>query len=835
MTKAGEMIISGFVSKIISDIVDIPENPIKDAIRNADKKGRGGNQSIETRIYQVTIDAIKEFTQKDYKGQDVLYDAAESIIRGFKNSNNNIEAVRVGLKMLVSQVTSETCVDFLKILQHEICMDENDILYKEIILNQGGETFEAVREGSSESNRNHEETHRKLDYAIEGIDSIDKKMDEIANNEAKHYEILIKNRAEEYADKWDKNVFLNDFNEEDENAGVNIKLKDIYRDECLPHYIWKTNSKPSDRLGDLLAKYVIDKNGRKMLLILGQPGIGKSTLITWMLANLIGKKEDIYVYQFAFDLKNVNWESDNILYEIFEVLNLRYDELENKTLILDGFDEIYVKGDRGRILKKINQELKQMNFLQDFHLCFTSRVNYVDRTQLEGNDYITLQTWNEQQIKYFCEIYGKEIIRKDSGIENKMISEIQINKIIEKKEIFGIPLILYMILALNVAVEKHSSIVDIYDQIFSLTNGSIYERYYDAEHRINAPEIKRYIHNIFQKIAFWIFENNADKASIPQEKFVEICDDEMKKIGKNGKDIQSDVLIGNYFLLIKNCEGEGTEELQFVHRSIYEYFVAVYFSVSISNLTSKEEVAGKLGELLKTGRLSKQILEFVKYKFDKIRKYNLADITRDVFNIMLKDGMTYHMGKPIFNAMDQEMNIFANMLEVVLLWNSALGKLNFRIASYLMYNYLPRLNLKGIILKDECLNWVQLPVTNLEGADLEGVNLEGAYLSGSNLKGAYLSKAFLMGANMTSADLRNAYMVGAWLSYEHLISLESTKKEYLSIVKLEGANLENVIFDEEQVNWLSEKYDLSNSMVYLSETDETIGYGEYCIRKQKPK
>ena len=179
MTIAEEMIIGGFVSKIVSDIVDIPENPIKDAIRNADKKRKEKDQSIETRIYQVTIDAIKEFTKREYKGQDVLYDAAESIIMGFKNSNNNAEAVRVGLKMLASQVTSETCEDFLKTLQHEICMDENDILYKEIILNQGGQTFEAVREGFSESNRNHEETHKKLDHVIEGIDSINEKINSI--------------------------------------------------------------------------------------------------------------------------------------------------------------------------------------------------------------------------------------------------------------------------------------------------------------------------------------------------------------------------------------------------------------------------------------------------------------------------------------------------------------------------------------------------------------------------------------------------------------------------------------------------------------------------------
>ena len=48
-----------------------------------------------------------------------------------------------------------------------------------------------------------------------------------------------------------------------------------------------------------------------MLFILGQPGIGKSTLITWITAHfidsVINNINDILVYQFASDLKNVDW------------------------------------------------------------------------------------------------------------------------------------------------------------------------------------------------------------------------------------------------------------------------------------------------------------------------------------------------------------------------------------------------------------------------------------------------------------------------------------------------------------------------------------------------
>jgi len=924
-----EMVISGFVSKVVNDCGDI----LKKRIKDADKNRKSGVQNIETRIYQVTIDALNEFTKDTYKEQDALYDTAENILKGFKScKDDNVEAVRTGLKMLVSQVTSDTCKDFLGTLCHEICTDENGILYKEIVLIQQEKTNENITEGFRNNTRNHEKAQEKLNEIQISINDLKEKQDIKGNHELENSnKIPIKNRAEEYAQKWNKNVFLNDFNEEDENAGVNIKLRDIYKEICLPHYIWKTNTKPSNKLRNLLTKYLIDNNGRKMLLILGQAGIGKSTLITWIMANLVEKKDNIYVYQFASDLKKINWLGDDILSEILKTLRLRYGELENKTLILDGFDELYVKGNRERILVKLNQELKGDGHLQKLFLIITCRENYVHQSHLKDIEYITLQAWNEDQIKSFCEIYGKESTRKNS--------ERKINKIIEKKEIFGIPLVLYMVLALNINVEENSSTVDIYDQVFSLEEGGIYDRYYDREHRTNLPDIKGYIHRISQRIAFWIFENNADEAFIPQKKFQEICNNEAYELKKKGEDIQSDTLIGNFFKL-KHYEGIKADELQFVHRSIYEYFFVLYFFETIHNLTSKERTAGKLGKLLKDGYLSEQILEFIKCKFDKMKRYNWPDFMKKVFNIMLRDGMIYHVGIPCKNAIRRERNIFSNMLKVVGLWNLDLGNLNDNISIYLQCNKEDALNLRGIRLVDEnsdienlvikyesridlegvylskaslnkaILRGVNLSRADLRGADLREADLRGADLSKADLREANLSKANLRGADLRKADLRGAdlreadlsktnlrktylneanlskadleeadlseaslievnlkrtylnrvglrradlrgsYLSGADLSEADLSGVD-LRGSYLSGADLSGADLSGadlsgadlretylgevhlsgVIFDEDQVNSLCKKYDLIDSRVYISETDEVISYRKYCIRK----
>ncbi len=292
------------------------------------------------------------------------------------------------------------------------------------------------------------------------IDGLKERQDIMGNHESENSDkISIKNRAEEYADKWSKNVFLNNFNKRDKNAGVNIKLKDLYLEKHLPHYIWKTDDEPLEDLRDLLSEYIVDNDDRKMLLILGQPGIGKSTLITWIMANLVEKEENIYVYQFASDLKNINWQDGNILSGILKTLGLGYEELENKSLILDGFDEIYASSDRERILNKLNQELAEMNILKRFSLIMTCRENYVAKLKNIECDFITLQTWDDDQIKSFCEIYGKK--------STSTVSETKIDRILENKEVFGIPLILYMLLALNITIEENVSLVEVYDQIFS--------------------------------------------------------------------------------------------------------------------------------------------------------------------------------------------------------------------------------------------------------------------------------------------------------------------------------------------------------------------------------
>ncbi len=153
-----------------------------------------------------------------------------------------------------------------------------------------------------------EDTRKRLDKVEKNTQAIYEKINE-ATVVQYQYEKPRKteSRMQEYANKWNDNMFLNNFAQWDENAGKNVKLGDVYIEAHLPHFIWRANKKKTDGLKTLLQKYTRnDYDRNQMLLILGQPGIGKSTLVTWMTANFPDRAKDILVYQFASDLKNVD-------------------------------------------------------------------------------------------------------------------------------------------------------------------------------------------------------------------------------------------------------------------------------------------------------------------------------------------------------------------------------------------------------------------------------------------------------------------------------------------------------------------------------------------------
>jgi len=809
-----EAFFSGCISKVINDVKDYSWVKIKREINDKN------DQNLYTKIYRVIERALNIVTDKKFKDTDKLYDSIERIFNEFKDNGDILEAVKCGLGLLCSDVSEQRCENFLDKFYEGVCQDED--LYKRINLILQEKGIKITQEEFQQLNG-------KIDNLTEIVSSRNDNEIDFPKREP------VKNRTKEYADKWNDNMFLNNFDKRDENAGVNVKLSEVYLEEHLPHYIWKDNRNIAVDLKDLLKEYIYPHYDNQMLLILGQPGIGKSTLITWITANFTDRIDDILVYKFASDLEDVDWKSKSLSNRILEKLGLEYIDLDRKTLILDGLDEVNVDN-RYEVLESLYGDLIYGKVIQNFSLIITCRENYIEEIDRVKSRYITLQPWDEAQIKSFCNIFQEKA--KNNISENTM------EKLIESRNILGIPLILYMVLALNISIEKEGSIVDIYDKIFSL-DGGIYDRcinnkYFADKHRISA--IKRQIHQISREISIWMFENNPEEAYIPQEEYQKICNNVMEEQQKSEK-TEQDSLIGNFFKLVKHCESVETKELYFVHRSIYEYFVAETIFSSIENamikLTeeSQEELAGNIVIYLKQELITYTMGEYLQYKLLKF--YNSFCIEKGerfyqwwegAVEKLMNNGMFYYTGGNIQqykNILDKEILCFLNLVKILrLILKTSKRKymlenvdkkqlekyIRFILAKCRMEERygaeifdLSKISLTGMNLSGADLKETNLQGADLREADLSGANLSEADLSGADLRGANLIEVDLSEADLSGADLSEADLSGADLSEANLIEANLSRADLsgadligadLSGADLRGANIDNTILEE---------------------------------------
>lgn len=791
MVIIGDEIISGFIGEAISRCVDFSWTKIKEAVKNRKNK----HQNIESQIYNVVVNVLNQLTYNKFENdQDKIYQAAEKLLIGYKDSRcDSIEVVKFGLQILGENVNDNKYIQFKTLLYQELSKADYDELYRQIrLFQQDEESSKASRieQKIDKVQQSADETNRRLDAFQEN----NKGKDSIQNRKP------VKSRTQEYANKWNANMFLNDFDKRDENAGVNVKLREVYLEKHLPHYIWykNTENNPSSDLKELLSDYINEKRDSKMLLVFGQPGIGKSTLITWITVNFANRINDILVYRFASDLGNTDWKNGNISNRVLEELGLCHRDLDRKVLILDGFDEVNIEVNRRRdILDGLYIDLVYNKAIENFLLIITCRENYVSQFAILKCKYITLQPWDEVQIQSFCNIFQEKT--------RNIISNNTIKKLLENKEILGIPLILYMVLALSISIEKEGSIVDVYDKIFSL-EGGIYDRCIDNrnfadKHRIGV--VKKQIHQISRDIAIWMFENKSEEAYIPQEEYRKICRNVMKKQQKN-KDVEQDFLIGNFFKLVRHCEGVETEELYFVHRSIYEYFVAEtilsLIEKPIMQLTgvSQEDLAKNITFYLKEGIISPTIGEYLQYRLIKLynkmgneNKQKFYPWWENTVNRMMETGMFYYTDKNIHNyknIISKEVRVFINLIQILRLLSSTNRKkyIMEKTDRELLERYIRYCEIESNIkpgkkilnLNNMCLSNLNLKYINLAGTEMAKVSLNKTDLSKADLSMVNLAEADFKGAYLNETDFR-----GADLSMADLRGID------LTLVKLDGANM----------------------------------------------
>ena len=361
-------------------------------------------------------------------------------------------------------------------------------------------------------------------------------------------EPLTKNNQKAYfINKWNESLFLH----------PNIKLKDIYTPLDVKNSVYKTSD-----ITKIVETYLQDDT-RELLIILGNPGLGKSSFMSY-LANKYSD-EARYIFIKMHDL-DPTITKKSILDGITDFLNCRLRDLSEAVIFLDGYDELRVDGTHYELCVSFITDLQQARI----KTVLSSRKNYIDLDQVSFvNDYrralvVELKPFNKEQIIGYIEKYKRVT---EEPVEDLLIT---IQKTQTDIDVFGIPFILYLICSLGINISEIDGMVSVYDKVFSL-DGGMYDKVYDkntGHYLTQNPQRKTELLKISEEIAYEMFRNNRLYA----------MNDQIDKIILNRyPNSKSIYAIGNYY----HIENDKT---YFVHKTFQEYFVVRYFIRVISDL-----------------------------------------------------------------------------------------------------------------------------------------------------------------------------------------------------------------------------------------------------------
>ncbi len=586
----GKFVFSELMSNIINEGVDTEKEKIKRDIYDRH------SQSFSEKIYCAIENSLNQVTGNKYKDSDILYEAIEKIFIEFRNDKNEIEAVKAGLSYLNCDAGNNMHEYFLEKFDEAVCQDE-ELCRRRIVCLQKKE-IRIAENGFQRMDFCNTETHKKLDFLIEreNVRSSNNGNAIIRDGKFKN------NKKENYIKIWNNNLFLH--SKENPKTLSEAFITPDYRRTVMDDLAAKD-------LISIIKKY-IDYNNSSNMLITGVPGVGKTSLVA-KIAKEYEYDDRVIILRFR------DWDreelKEGLLKAVLKTLECKKADLENKTLILDGYDEIKVLDDEDqKIIGRFRFDIKD---LDSFKYIVTSRPAYI-KPELFDN-VIQLK---EFDMKKVCEFY--KVITGDTLNDEK---EIQPNL-----EVLGIPVILYMAIMSKVDISNNHTKPELYNLIFA-EKGGIFDKFYNGRTEYSKGiQILRDLHNIkkylkfLRDTAFEMFKY--DTLSLLKEK----C--EIPKLEFEDKKISIlDFPIKHLF------EGIKSGSIEFIHKSIYEYFAAEYFfSIMNDHINeSKEDLAAAFGKEFIKGRITNEILEFLKYRVEKSVLSKKFDIMKEAFNVMIQD------------------------------------------------------------------------------------------------------------------------------------------------------------------------------------------------------
>ena len=545
------------------------------------------------------------------------------------------------------------------------------------------------------------------------------------------------NQKKEFIEKWNDTLFLH----KDQTSGKKpIKLCSLYE---MPSFTLN-NVKKSNI--DVTFLEFLQNEQKRLLTILGNPGLGKSSLMCYFADKYYKYSNFIFIKLHELDTDKAR---NSLIEAITDFLGCRNRDLRNKVLFLDGYDELRVDNHHYELCLQLISEIYSIPGLK---VAISSRLNYIDlnkekyQSDFAMADTIELKPFNKDQMIKFIKKYN-------SLMENKSDITLlnQFRNISTEKEIFGIPFILYLICSLNINITSIQNIFNIYDKVFAF-NGGLYDKIYDPNsgHFLTRnPENKRQLLEISELFAFEMFKCNDIELSMDTAQSV---------IETNYPKRKDDFAIGNYYNIEPN-------RIMFVHRTFNEYFLCKYIIRNIEKIlidsSDNEEIMCRFWHLFHENYIYKRLENLLELAISE-RRHNMLIITR------LKESCQYILENFLFLASPSKdietmycelQNFLSSICKVFKLYIGAGWVRDIQIKNT-YWKIL--LKCKGYAKLD--LEYISLNNTDISGTVLRG-NLTRSLFSSCNMCRVDIKTCNAEKSKWTNTDIKLSYADKAKLNY----------------------------------------------------------------------
>lgn len=551
------------------------------------------------------------------------------------------------------------------------------------------------------------------------------------------------------------------------------KLKDVfvwpeYKSDLLIHNQDDLKKIISTFLRGTLKLYLFDKGISKLklekaynlLLILGMGGMGKSSLLEKVAYDILHSKKKLNANGIYFiKFSDMECKFDNLMKNVTVYLDIEREMLENSILVLDAFDEYILDDvDKQKMIETFCHDIRILNC----RTIITSRENYIDTKNLENCFVIKLLTFNKDKRKEWLNKYNK-FLPVNVG---EVICNYHDENDLDGEEFIGIPIIIYMVASNCINISEYNSKFEFYGDLFG-ENGIWCKRIYDVRHPALYTKYRE-MFNLVLNIAEAMFQKN--KTSIQYKEIEQIIKDSI---------IQEDIgYIQNWYGIITYFRKNGLREIEFAHKSIFEYYVTYGMFDKLFKIINEVHGIEKLKMLqcmFKRGTVTKEMLYFLDGFIEKnIESIHFESLENTISLLMSTDIL--FGSKVEFENLNEFYNYFCNSFNCLV---RILGKksgenlidvlnrtnqLNFSFFLrnkeydyiYMRYFDLSDKNFGRLLFRNVDLLGSDMKNSDFSYCDFSNANLEKCNLSGANLFCATLSNANLSQADLRGANLNNA-------------------------------------------------------------------------------